>query len=139
MEQTLPYFELISHPDRTLKEHLDACNEISAKLLDMKYLSDNFFLKNEIEQLRKLLIYFHDFGKATDYFQYKIIKATVQENHEDFIQKHESYLIYFQKNKKAQIQEELYKNPNLSNYAKLGGYFVFSNYYNENKLLNIFY
>lgn len=135
MEQTLPYFELISHPDRTLKEHLDSCNDISEKLLDMKYVSGSFFPKNEIEQLRKLLVYFHDFGKATDYFQYKIIEVTVQENHKDFIQKHESYLIYFQKNKNAQIQEELYKNPKLSNHAKLGAYFVFSAYTNENRII----
>lgn len=135
MEQTLPYFELISHPDRTLKEHLDSCNEISEKLLETKYLSNNFFPKNEIEQLRKLLVYFHDFGKATDYFQHKIVEATIQENHEGFIQKHEAYLVYFQKNKKNQIEKELYKNPNLSNHAKIGAYFVFSNYSNENKII----
>ena len=101
----------------------------------MKYVSDNFFCKNEIEQLRKLLVYFHDFGKATDYFQHKIIEATLQENNESFIQKHEAYLIHFQKNKRALIQEELYNHPTLSNHAKLGAYFVFSNYSNENKII----
>lgn len=135
MEQTLPYFELISHPDRTLKEHLDSCNEISEKLLDMKFISDSFFRKNEIEQLRKLLVYFHDFGKATHYFQHKIIEVTIQKNNKDFLTKHKMYLSYFQKNKAAKIQEELYKNPNLSNHARLGAYFVFSAYANENKII----
>ncbi len=135
MEQTYPCFELISHPDRTLKEHLDYCDDISKKLLEMKFISNNFFQKGEIENLRKLLVYFHDFGKATDYFQYKIIEATFEENQKDFIQKHETYLNYFKKNKNAQIHEELYKNPSLSNHARLGAYFVFNAYHNDNKII----
>lgn len=135
MEQTFASFELISHPDRTLKEHLDSCNEISSKLLDMKYLSGNFFQKEEIEKMRKLLVYFHDFGKGTDYFQSKIIDATIEENNEKFILMVQDYIADFKKNKLFNIQEDLYKNPSLSNHAKLGAYMVFSNYSNDNPII----
>lgn len=135
MEQTLPYFELISHPDRTLKEHLDSCNEISEKLLEMKYVSDNFFPKNEIEQLRKLLVYFHDFGKATDYFQHKIIEATFEEKNEDFIQKNFPYLNYFQENRSPIVAKD-FDFEILSNHARLGAYYVFSNYTNKNPVVD---
>ena len=135
MDQTFPFFELISHPDRTLREHLDSCNDISEKLLEMKFVSDKFFNIKEIEQMRKLLVYFHDFGKATDYFQCKILEATVAENDQYFIQKHQEYIRYFDSTKKNITTNELYKEPNLSNHAKLGAYFIFSNYANENKII----
>lgn len=135
MEQISPFFKLISHPDRTLQEHLDSCNDISEKLLDMKFVSDSFFNKNEIEQMRKLLIYFHDFGKATDYFQSKIIDATVEENNQPFIQRQQEYINYFNTVKKENTNNELYIDSSLSNHAKLGAYFLFSNYSNENKVI----
>ena len=77
-------FDLISHPDRTLGEHLERCNQISERLLEIKYISDSFFLKEEIEYWRKLIIFLHDFGKATDFFQFKIIEATKLKNIESF-------------------------------------------------------
>lgn len=135
MEQTFPYFELISHPDRTLKEHLDSCNEISEKLLDMKFISNNFFPKDEVEQLRKLLVYFHDFGKATDYFQHKIIEATVEEGNLGFIQKHECYLNHFRETTSPSIASD-FDFEILSNHARLGAYYVFSNYSNENLVVD---
>ncbi len=131
MEPTLPYFELISHPDRTLKEHLDSCNEISAKLLNMKFVSDNFFPKYEIEQLRRLLVYFHDFGKATDYFQHKIIEATFEEKNTFFIEEQQPYLNFFQENKSPIVSKD-FDFEILSNHARLGAYYVFSNYLNKN-------
>jgi CRISPR-associated endonuclease/helicase Cas3 len=134
MEQTLPYFELISHPDRTLKEHLYSCNKISEKLLEMKYISDNWFTKNEIEQLRKLLVYFHDFGKATDYFQHKIIEATFEEDNECFIKKNLPYLNYFKETRSPVVAKD-FDFEILSSHARLGAYYVFSNYSNKNSVV----
>ena len=135
MEQTSASFELISHPDRTLQEHLDSCNDISEKLLDMKFISSNFFPKPEIEDIRKLLVYFHDFGKGTDYFQSKIIEATIEEDNKPFIDANQDYINYFLINKNISATKELNQNPNLSNHAKLGAYFVFSNYSNINSII----
>lgn len=135
MEQTFASFELISHPDRTLQEHLDSCNDISEKLLDMKFVSSSFLMKDEIQQMRKLLVYFHDFGKGTDYFQSKIIDATIEEKHEKFIPKVQEYIDFFQKNKQENTKKDLYENPSLSNHAKLGAYLVFSNYSNKNAII----
>ncbi len=134
MEQTLPYFDLISHPDRTLKEHLDSCNDISEELLKMKFISNNFFSKNDIEQLRKLLVYFHDFGKATDYFQHKIIEATIEENNEKFIEQHNNYLNHFKENKSGLVKDD-FDFEILSNHARLGAYYAFSNYSNKNLII----
>lgn len=135
MEQTSVSFELISHPDRTLQEHLDSCNEISQKLLDMKFISSSFFPKEEIEYLRKVLVYFHDFGKGTDFFQSKIIDSTLIENKEEFVLKHKVYLDYFQKNKGRIIEHELQNDPTLSNHATLGAYLVFSCFSNKNMII----
>lgn len=135
MEQTLASFELISHPDRTLREHLDSCNDISKQLLDMKFISSSFLPKAEIEDIRKLLVYFHDFGKGTDYFQSKIIEATIEEDNKTFIDANQDYINYFLKNKNISTKKELSQNSNLSNHAKLGAYFVFSNYSNINSII----
>ncbi|MFY7935831.1 MAG: CRISPR-associated helicase Cas3' [Flavobacterium sp.] len=135
MEQISASFELISHPDRTLQEHLDSCNEISQKLLDMKFISSSFFLKDEIEQFRKLLVYFHDFGKGTDFFQSKIIDATLVENISDFVLKHQAYLDYFEKNKARTVRRALQEDDTLSNHAMLGAYLVFSCFSNKNVII----
>jgi CRISPR-associated endonuclease/helicase Cas3 len=135
MEQISASFELISHPDRTLQEHLDSCNEISQKLLDMKFISSSFFLKDEIEQFRKLLVYFHDFGKGTDFFQSKIIDATIVENLTDFVLKHKAYLDYFEKYKARTVRRALQEDDTLSNHATLGAYLVFSCFSNKNRIL----
>ena len=74
------YFNLISHPDRSLESHLNRCNSISNKLLEMKYISNSFYKKEQLEYWRLLFVYFHDFGKSTDFFQKKIIDAIDQEN-----------------------------------------------------------
>ncbi|MBK8562486.1 MAG: type I-B CRISPR-associated protein Cas5 [Saprospiraceae bacterium] len=36
-------FDLVSHPDRTLEEHLTSCDDISARLLEFKHVSLAFF------------------------------------------------------------------------------------------------
>ena len=69
-------FELLSHPDRTLKVHLDNCYAIGMQLLTQKVIATALLPKAELEKLFGQLVYFHDFGKATDFFQHKIIEAT---------------------------------------------------------------
>ncbi len=69
-------FELVSHPDRTLQEHLAGCNEVSDLQLSLKYIApEQFFDYELLERMRHLLVYFHDFGKGTDFFAFKIVEA----------------------------------------------------------------
>lgn len=128
-------FKLISHPDRTLDEHLASCNEISFKLLDFKYLSDSFLPKEELQSMRQVLVFFHDFGKGTDFFQSKIIDATERENFTDFILQVENYINLFKKERASAAKKLLGISERLSNHAKLGAYFFFSHFSHPNPII----
>ena len=130
-------FDLISHPDRTLGEHLERCNLISAKLLEMKFISDSFFSKEDLEYWRKLLVFLHDFGKASDFFQYKIIEATKLKNIESFISKNNSYLEYFKNKKEEFAKKLLLESPMLSNHARIGAYMIFCNHISDNPIIEL--
>ncbi|WP_238752271.1 CRISPR-associated helicase Cas3' [Neolewinella maritima] len=71
---------LVSHPHQSLWQHLSSVDEASAAALKGKVLSPDFFGEQEIEAIRRLLVYFHDFGKATDYFQWRITEVARKEN-----------------------------------------------------------
>ena len=59
----------------------------------MKFISNSFFSVSELDKWRKLIAFFHDLGKATDFFQFKIIKAALsKEGNEDFIENNRSYI-----------------------------------------------
>lgn len=125
--KTLSSFELISHPDRTLAEHLDSCGEISARILNEKYVSDNFYPKREIDTFRKYLVYFHDIGKGTDFFQKRIIDAIEEEINEskeveEFKERMIQYILDFQLDKKANASHLLEKNAQLGTHARLGAH-----------------
>lgn len=66
---------LISHPHQSLATHLDHVDEVSGNALNRKVLGKDFFTEVDVELLRKVLVYFHDFGKAMAFFQYRIIRA----------------------------------------------------------------
>lgn len=117
-------FDLISHPDRTLARHLQGCDEVSALALQFKYIANSFFQKNLLEDIRKLLVYFHDLGKGTDFFQYKIIEAAQKSGSTDFLLLHQAYLDHFSQTKARVVGELLHQNDRLSNHAKLGAYLV---------------
>lgn len=125
---TLSSFNLISHQDRTLARHLQGCNQVSELALQFKYISGAFFPKPQIDVIRKLLVYFHDFGKGSDFFQYKIIEATIEatkkRGNSDFLKANQAYLEHFSRSKKFMIGELLHQNNRLSNHAKLGAYLV---------------
>lgn len=122
--QTSSSFELISHPDRTLARHLRGCDEVSKLALAFKHISEEFYSKVLLEEMRRLLVFFHDFGKGTDFFQYIIIEATKAEGTTDFQLAHKDYLDFFAQNKAIQIGNLLHRNERLSNHAKLGAYLV---------------
>lgn len=121
-------FNLVSHPDRTLAEHLLGCDQVSAQVLAAKCFSDEFFSKAEVEHWRELLVYFHDFGKATDYFQAKILEAMELEKAEGFYERQKPYFDDFKREKLFAVNEELRLDDRLSNHALLGAYLLFGNF-----------
>ncbi len=129
--------ELLSHPDRTLARHLRGCNEVSSLALQFKHVSDAFFPKSLLEQMRHLLVYFHDFGKATDFFQHYIIEITNREGSPAFIRDNQTYLHDFAITKATRIGAILYQQPELKNHAKLGAYLVLSAFQHEDPLLPV--
>jgi CRISPR-associated endonuclease/helicase Cas3 len=131
----LSSFELISHPDRTLREHLGACNAISERILLGKYVTDSFFSLPDIDQWRKLLVYFHDFGKATDFFQAKIIDATEQEKIEKFYEAQLPYIQYFKQTKKSAASELMRLDDTLDRHAELGAYWLFTQFSNPDSIV----
>ncbi|HEY5536604.1 MAG TPA: CRISPR-associated helicase Cas3' [Ignavibacteria bacterium] len=128
-------FELISHPDRTLNTHLNQCYQVTQKIISNKYYSKSFLAKEELEQILKTLIFFHDFGKSSDFFQFKIIQATQNENPE-FAKNNNLYIEWFKKNKARIIEKELSLNERLSNHALIGSYFQFSSYISNDPIIN---
>lgn len=121
--------ELISHPDRTLRAHLGACNAISERILVGKYVTNSFFSLPDIDQWRKLLVYFHDFGKATDFFQAKIIDVTEQEKVAEFYdQEVIDYIQDFRKKKQAVTAELMRLDDALDRHAELGAYWLFAQF-----------
>lgn len=94
---------LISHPHQSLGKHLKAVDLASLQALEAKTLSSFFFPCQNLEQLRQILVYFHDYGKATAFFQFRIIKATERDakaGEETIAEEFKEYIKAFKKDKK---------------------------------------
>jgi CRISPR-associated endonuclease/helicase Cas3 len=135
-------FELISHSDRTLRTHLEGCNAISAKILAMKFIANTFFEPSLLEKMRHTLVYFHDFGKATDFFQFRIIKAIEKESkNPTFKQDVADYIRFFNETKRQELMDLFKKRAvqeqPLTQHAKLGSYFALTCFKNEDIILEL--
>jgi CRISPR-associated endonuclease/helicase Cas3 len=133
----LSYFDLISHPDRSLERHLDQCNQISQKALDLKYLSEAFYSQEDIDYWRKLLVYFHDFGKSSDYFQHRIIKATEEARIPGFFEANEPYIDYFKKYRDSGVAEALEQERELGGHSKQGAYYLFTQFSHADPIVQV--
>lgn len=130
-------FDLISHPHQSLAKHLEGCDRISARSLAMKHLSLDFYSKADLETWRKLLVYFHDFGKGTDYFQHRIIEATEREGTADFMESQRPYIAAFRETRGAGVADELRYNSDLGRHAQLGGYYLFGQFEHEDPVVQV--
>ncbi len=119
---------LISHPDRSLAQHLAACNAISEKILAQHQVKPAFYDKAKLEQWRKLLVYFHDLGKATDFFQAKIISILLDQRDAPKVracyEQHRPYIETFKTEKLQKTLGELHDEPMLGYHAAIGSYFL---------------
>ncbi len=136
MMQTSSSFDLLSHPDRTLARHLRGCDEVSSLALQFKHITADFYAKDLLEEMRRLLVFFHDLGKGTDFFQYIILEATRREGTADFQREHQAYLDDFAASKAVAIANRLEENDRLSNHAKLGAYLVQAVFQHEDPLVS---
>ncbi len=123
--QTTLKSTLFSHPDRTLQQHLEGCAAISKQLLDNKQINPAFYSKTQLDQFRQWLVWLHDLGKGTAFFQLKIIEVALQEN-SSFVQQHQQTMQQFIQAKQKLIQKALNQEPDLSNHAALGACFIFA-------------
>ncbi len=92
MEDFINSFSLISHsePQRKLVVHLDEVYKKAKKRFDSLLIDfDNLSIsKNEFEEMLKIVVYCHDFGKASFYFQKKIIQEKELEKGEKRLSEH---------------------------------------------------
>lgn len=116
------YSKLISHPHQPLSKHLGEVDNISAQALGAKFIASSFASPEQLEFWRRLLVYFHDFGKSTVYFQHKIIKAVLEENPKmDGIDA--AYVDgFYKKLSRFELEEELADDSRLGSHAELGAF-----------------
>ena len=70
MEATISYqFKLKSHPDRLLNDHLNGVYRIAIKQFDKVKCDFPNFKRDELREVISVASLFHDFGKATTFFQ----------------------------------------------------------------------
>lgn len=129
MEQntTSSSFDLLSHTDRTLKEHLDSCYEIGLSILEHKRVSEELISREALLGLFRQLVYFHDFGKATDFFQYRIIEATKKDNPR-YAEKHKAYFQFFSNEKASHAKRALEESSMVGTHSQIGAYFQLNRY-----------
>jgi CRISPR-associated endonuclease Cas3-HD len=116
------YSKLISHPHQPFSKHLAEVDNISARALGAKFIASSFASRERLEFWRRLLVYFHDFGKSTVYFQHKIVQAVLKENPEmdgvdaDYVEG------FYKKFSRFELEEELADDSQLGTHAQLGAF-----------------
>lgn len=126
---------LISHPHQTLEVHLSAVDLISHLALSSKYIRPSLEDREKLEFWRKLLVYFHDFGKSTVFFQHRIIQAVHVEN-PVFKDLSEKYIRgFYDKIGKREIEIKLEEDSKLGSHAAIGAYAVQGELKNEPLLI----
>ena len=118
---------LVSHPDRSLFDHLSGlCQVLDGVLPEKQQL---LWPDKKFRALLLLLVLYHDIAKSTDYFQYKIIEITLAEN-TDFAKKHKKQLERFIK-EKHQAKLEMHQESRLTNHGELGAYLLHAEFLEE--------
>ncbi len=118
---TLSSSRLVSHPDRPLYQHLGGVDDISQKALCGKWVNADFAPADLLEFWRKLLVYFHDFGKSTKFFQHKIIQAIKQDRSKLGPNVDTGYVDnFYSVHSLHEIKEAMEDDPQVGSHALLG-------------------
>jgi len=129
------FSKLISHPDRPLAKHLKEVDNISSRALASKYIQSSFGSPDQLEYWRRILVYFHDFGKSTAYFQHKIIKAVHKENPQKKGVDAAYVDNFYEKYARHELEEALADNSKLGSHAHLGAFVQQTNIREDSGLL----
>lgn len=114
---------LVSHPHQSLLRHLQSVDEVSGLALAGKVLSPEFFDKVDADTLRRLVVYFHDFGKGHDFFQHRITEVAREKNQEmDGLDA--EYVRAFEHHPDRAVLEEAKYDPLLKGHSLLGAFVV---------------
>lgn len=111
---------LVSHPDRSLFEHLQGLCQVIYGVLPEK--QQTIWSQERFETLLILLVLYHDIAKATDYFQYKIIEIALKAD-TTFTKKYRTELESFIKKKNSR-RKEMEEEDRLTNHGELGAYLI---------------
>lgn len=131
------YFSyLISHPHQTLEKHLSEVDKISHLALSIKHTQISLGEREKLELWRKLLVYFHDFGKSTIFFQHRIIQAVFAENPEFKDLSKEYIRSFYDRISKREIEIKLEEDGKLGSHAAIGAYVVQRELKNEPLLIS---
>ena len=126
---------LISHPHQTLQKHLHEVDWISHQVLSRKYVNTVLGTRSQLERWRQLLVYFHDFGKSTVFFQHKILQAVSRDN-PDYINLSRDYIrSFYEENNDKELTTFLKDSPSHGFHATLGAFVVQENLKNEDLLI----
>lgn len=115
---------LISHPHQTLETHLSEVDKISHLALTAKHTLPSLAEREKLELWRKLLVYFHDFGKSSVFFQHRIIQAVFTENPEMKALSIEYIRSFYDKTSKRKIEIKLEEDGKLGSHAAIGAFAV---------------
>jgi CRISPR-associated endonuclease/helicase Cas3 len=110
--------ELISHDDRTLKEHLLGLKDVVDYLIKEK--SQNLFSKDFLANILHNLVSYHDLAKASRYFQVYLIEALILKESGHKYYSTDQLKAYLDANK--DILKELIFSPELKSHAHFGAW-----------------
>jgi CRISPR-associated endonuclease/helicase Cas3 len=126
---------VLSHPEKTLSEHICGLKNIAEKILQRKNFTSKLAEPEKLQFILKKIIEYHDLGKATDYFQYKLIKRIIDDNittKSNF----RNYIDSFREAKYANIEKVKHKTQ-LFHHAKLGSYAILEHFSSEDEILRL--
>ncbi len=112
---------LVSHPHQSLWRHLASVDEVSQRALAAKVLHPDLFGTHDVESLRRLLVYFHDFGKGTDFFQWMITEVARREN-PDYKNLDAAYVAQFGERASAEVASIGRDGGSLRGHSQLGAF-----------------
>ena len=118
---------LLSHPDKSLNEHLNECFKIGNIILDNKIINNSFVEKNKLIDYIKSILLYHDAGKATDFFQCKLIENIII-NNITVPEIYKQYIDWFKEHKYDSINKILRDKPELSNHSLIGAILAYYQY-----------